>query len=70
MVRMVVDRREGRYLILIPEDDPEEEVQIPVRILKGLKEGEIIELSYVKDEKASKEARERIGDQIIRLKDY
>jgi len=68
MVRLVVDRREGGYSILIPEDDPDEEIQIPSRILHGLEEGDIIELSYTRDEKAAREARERIAKTIIRLK--
>jgi hypothetical protein len=67
MVRMMVDRREAGYYILIPEDDPDEEIHLPSRILKGLEEGDIIELAYTKDETAAREARNRIRETIVHL---
>jgi hypothetical protein len=65
---MVVDRREGEYAILIPEDNPNEEIMIPYRFLQEIEEGDIIEISFKKDEIATKIARERIRRTIERLK--
>jgi exoribonuclease R len=69
MSHMVVDRREGGYVILIPEDDPDEEIQIPARFLHGAQEGDIYELVFLRDEIATREAREKITEMIGRLKD-
>ncbi|MFH0967420.1 MAG: DUF3006 domain-containing protein [Methanobacteriota archaeon] len=68
MNRMIVDRREGGYVILIPEDDPDEEIQIPARFLPGVQEGDIIDISFQKDEIATREARQRSARIIERLK--
>ena len=68
MNRLVVDRRERGYVILIPEDIPDEEIAIPIRFLHGVQEGDIIELSFHKDEIATREARERVMGMIERLK--
>ncbi|PKL60035.1 MAG: DUF3006 domain-containing protein [Methanomicrobiales archaeon HGW-Methanomicrobiales-4] len=68
MNRMIVDRREGGYVILIPEDDPDEEIQISARFLPGVQEGDIIDISFQKDEIATREARQRSARIIERLK--
>lgn len=57
---MVVDRLEEGYAILIPQDTPEEIITIPIRYLRGIIEGDIIELSFRKDETATREAVDRI----------
>jgi len=55
-------------VILIPADNPDEDIQIPARFLPGVQEGDIIDLSFQKDETATREARERIAGMIERLK--
>lgn len=57
---MAVDRIEEGYVILIPQDEPEEIIHIPVRFLQGVKEGDMVELSFRKDEVATREAKDRI----------
>ena len=57
---MAVDRIEEGYVILIPQDDPEEIIHIPVRFLHGVKEGDMVELSFRKDEDATREAKDKI----------
>lgn len=68
MSKMVIDRREGPYVILIPEDNPDEEIVIPARFLQGVEEGDVIDLSFQKDEQASREARERVSGMVERLR--
>jgi hypothetical protein len=67
-VKMTVDRKEGGYVILVPEDNPDEDILIPLRFLRDVEEGDIIEISFHKDEKAGREARERVEDLIVLLK--
>jgi len=58
---MGVDRIEEGYAILIPEDDPEEIIHVPLRYLPGVREGDIVECIFRRDEVATREARDRIG---------
>lgn len=57
---MAVDQIEEGYVILIPQDEPEEIIHIPVRFLHGVKEGDMVEFSFQKDEAATREAKDRI----------
>ncbi|HWQ67161.1 MAG TPA: DUF3006 family protein [Methanospirillum sp.] len=66
--RMVVDRIEERYVILVPEDNPDEMIQFPTRYLCGVEEGDTLEMLFRKDETASREARERVFRIVERLK--
>lgn len=59
-ILMAVDRIEEGYAILIPHNDPEEIIHIPLRYLHGVKEGDMVELSFRKDEIATREAKDRI----------
>jgi hypothetical protein len=60
-ILMAVDRIEEGYAILIPVDEPEEIIHMPVRYLPGVAEGDIVEFSFKKDENATREAGDRIG---------
>ena len=68
MSKMIVDRREGGYVILIPDDNPDEDIHIPSRFLPGVEEGDIIDLIFHRDEIATREAQERVTGIIERLK--
>jgi hypothetical protein len=60
--QMSVDRIEEGHVILIPQDHPEETITIPLKYLPGVEEGDILELSFRKDEVASREAAYRVEE--------
>lgn len=61
---MTVDRIEEGYAILIPEKNPDDTIDLPLRYLPGVEEGDIVEITVRKDETATREAANRI--QMIR----
>lgn len=61
VVQMTVDRIEEGYAILIPRDNPEESIDLPLKYLPGVEEGDILEVSLRKDEVATYEAADRIS---------
>ena len=54
--QMTVDRIEEGYAILIPGNYPEDSIDLPLKYLPGIEEGDIIELTFRKDEVATREA--------------
>lgn len=60
-ILMAVDQIDEGYAILIPADEPEEIIHMPLRYLHGVKEGDILEFFFKKDETETREARDRLG---------
>lgn len=58
MIRATIDRIEGDWLIVIPEDGPL--FQIPISLFPGFREGNIVLISVEKDEKGETEVKARI----------
>lgn len=58
MIKATVDRIENEWLILAPESGPV--FQVPEKLFLGFKEGDVINISIMKDEKGKQDTEERI----------
>lgn len=60
MIHAVVDRIEGDWLILVPESGPV--FQVPEILFPDYKEGDIVNISFEKDEEGKKDIGKRISE--------
>ena len=58
MIRAAIDRIEGDWIIIIPEDGPM--FQVPVSLFPGLLEKDVVSISIEKDETREREGNEEI----------
>ena len=67
-MKVTVDRFEGKTAVLLVR--PEETLQIlfPKKLLPGIEEGEILEITVRKEEGETEEARERVSSLIEKLR--
>ncbi|WP_292462352.1 DUF3006 domain-containing protein [Methanolobus sp.] len=67
--RVTLDRVEGDIAVLLVRDAETIKVDIPVSLLpSGSKEGDILDISVVKDEKETDDAKQRVSSLIEKLK--
>ena len=68
-MKATIDRIEGKLAVLLMGDEGEVKLNIPVPILpEGSKEGDILDISFMRDEKATDEARKRVSNLMDKLK--
>ncbi|GEM_PF-2394063 len=60
MIRAAVDRIEGEWLILVPDNGPV--FQVPVSVFSGFKDGDIVSISVTRDENGEKEVKKEIDE--------
>ncbi len=60
MIKATIDRIEGNWLIIVPEEGPG--FQIPSSLFPGFSEGNVVSISLIRDEKGEKEIKDRIGE--------
>ena len=68
-MRATLDRVEGETAVLLLGEDERLKIKIPAMLLpEGSREGDVMEISITRDEKATKEARSKVSDLIDKLK--
>jgi hypothetical protein len=68
-VRAVLDRIEGEMAIILLGEDEMIKIDVPISLMPaGSREGDILDITFRKDEKATEEARESARATIERLK--
>lgn len=60
MVRATVDRIEGEWLILVPESGPV--FQVPNLLFPGFREGDILSISFIREENEEKIIKQKIEE--------
>ena len=68
-LQVVLDRVEGAYALLIPFDEPEVMIRVPIRYLPGVKEGDYLLVSFQRDETGTKRSRESVAGLVERIQD-
>jgi hypothetical protein len=67
-MKAAVDRIEGPVAILISCGDEPAQMSVPASLLPpGTREGDIVTLTFERDEEATKASKERVGGLIGRL---
>jgi hypothetical protein len=67
-MKATVDRIEGDLALIILRDGKNIQFNLPCQLLLGIKEGDIIDISVEKDEKATEEAKRSVAALIEKLK--
>jgi len=67
-MQAVVDRIEGDRAVLVVRSAEGEVVEMPLRLLPPVREGDVLEISIAKNEEAAEKARERISGLVEKLK--
>jgi hypothetical protein len=68
-MKATIDRIEGQLAVLLIEDKGEVKLNVPVSLLpEGSKESDILDISIIRDEKATDEAKKRVSTLIDKLK--
>jgi hypothetical protein len=68
-MRAVIDRIEGKLAVLLMGDDGCIKVNMPVALLPvGCKEGDVLDVTFKKDENATQEANDRSKSLMGKLK--
>jgi hypothetical protein len=68
-MKAVIDRMEGKIAVLLMGEDGSAKVNMPMALLPAeCKEGDILEVSITKDEKATVDAKDRSKRLIEKLK--
>ncbi|MFB3765030.1 MAG: DUF3006 domain-containing protein [Methanotrichaceae archaeon] len=64
-----MDRLEGNMAVLLIRDDESIKFNMPTALLpEGIQEGDILEISIIKDAQATEDAKARVSGRIERLK--
>ena len=68
-MKATIDRVEGKLAVLLIGDKGEVKLNVPISLLpEGSKEGDILDISIIRDEKATDETKERVSNLIDKLK--
>ena len=68
-MKAVIDRIEGELAVLLMGDDGSIKVNMPVALIPaGCREGDVLEVTFKKDENATQEAKDRSKSLIEKLK--
>lgn len=68
-MKATIDRVEGKLAVLLIGDKGEVKLNVPISLLpEGSKEGGILDISIIRDEKATDETKERVSNLIDKLK--
>ncbi|MEZ5334349.1 MAG: DUF3006 domain-containing protein [Methanolobus sp.] len=67
--KVSLDRVEGNIAVLLVRDEESIKIDIPMSLLPaGSKEGDILAINIVKDERESEDAKERVSSLLDKLK--
>lgn len=68
-MKVTVDRIENDIAVMLIRSDEKHSLEIPIKYLPDkINEGDILNLSFEKMEKETKEAEKRVGDLLNKLK--
>lgn len=67
-MQAVVDRIEGDLAVLVVRSAEGEVVEMPLRLLPPVREGDVLEICIAKNEQAAEEARDRVEGLVGKLK--
>jgi hypothetical protein len=68
-MKATIDRVEGNLAVLLIGDKGEVKLNIPVTLLpEGSKEGDILDISIIRDEKTTDKTKKRVSNLIDKLK--
>ena len=67
-MKVTVDRIENDKAVMLIRPDERDSFVIPIEYLPEVKEGDILNIQFEKDEKEREEAEKRVGNLLNRLK--
>jgi hypothetical protein len=68
-MKATIDRVEGKLAVLLIGDKGEVKLNVPISLLpEGSNEGDILDISIIRDEKATDETKERVSNLIDKQK--
>jgi len=67
-IKATVDRIEGELAVLLLRGDEKIKFNLPVFLLTGMNEGDVVNITIMKDDAATDEAKERVSSLIDNLK--
>ncbi len=68
-MKAVIDRVEGELAVLLLGDKGEVRLNLPLSQLpEGCREGDVLKLSFERDQAATGQAKERVSDRMEKLK--
>jgi hypothetical protein len=68
-MKMTIDRIEEGIAVLVSLEDKPQKVNIPISLLPpGSREGDIITMEIGRDDEATRETKDRVGNLIAKLK--
>jgi hypothetical protein len=68
-MKATIDRIEGKMAVLLMGEDGKTRVNVPLILLpEGCREGDILDITIVRDEKATRETKEQVSSLIEKLK--
>jgi hypothetical protein len=68
-MKATVDRIEGTFAVLVVDENGKREyLNYPIRLLKDVAEGDILDITITRDESATVAARKRVASLIEKLK--
>ena len=68
-MKAVVDRIEGNLAVLLLEPDETIQFTVPIMALRGIAEGDIVDITVTRDETATNNAKAMSADLILKLRD-
>jgi len=67
-MKATIDRIEGDLAVLILRDNNTVKFNLPIIILQGMREGDMVDITITKDEISTKATKERVTSLIEKLK--
>lgn len=68
-MKATLDRIEGNYAVLLIRPDEKQKINMPLSLMPpGSKEGDILDITIERDEKATTDAKKRVSGLIEKLK--
>jgi hypothetical protein len=68
-MKATIDRIEGGLAVLLVGEDGKTRVNVPLILLpEGCREGDILDITIVRDEKATRETKDQVSSLIEKLK--
>jgi hypothetical protein len=68
MTKATVDRIEGEFAVMLLNEDDSVQFHLPLRIFPSLHEGDIIDITFTRDDIATGDAKKKVSDLIEKLK--
>ena len=67
-MKATVDRIEREITVLLLSDDDSIKFNLPLVLLPGIKEGDIVDITLKKDDETTRQTKERLASMIEKLK--